>query len=347
MKHDTCTTDEAMERFADAAHRTETDILKMFDAKGFAAQLSEQESVQDMALGAFGLAQKMAYRAHRYGVLPGPLGTLMDAYWLMSGTVISDRLEDGTDKETRDRKAPDTTPGKELPPPTLHGEEIDLDADKLMFWFNAFIPGDAPFSSEVPDGPYKGKRMIPGPFSLSVWPFTMLPGSDCYLNDNRGFSNKRSASCRMHSLAVVDLASNPVKWDQHHRCDKSVEVDCEDGDEEEFGYADRSGMEFSDFSGTAKHFTVNLEGSAFDPVFNGINAWLVPNIDYEMQFIWIDVIRLLIAVGKVDEYPAFECYAQRGAGTPRTLFQLDTVAGRTPAFLYGGASVAVGGAAHL
>lgn len=70
----------------------------------------------------------------------------------------------------------------------------------VKFWINAFIPRDVSgYTKPVPGGPHRGKTMIPGP----------NPVSDCYLTDQRDFSNDIHAKSRMHS--EFRMALDPIR----------------------------------------------------------------------------------------------------------------------------------------
>lgn len=148
------------------------------------------------------------------------------------------------------------THGRVAPMPS-----VVLPTNYLFFWINAFIPRDVPgYTLYVPSGVNQGKTMIPGPvstFSISTpsfaWPASRLDlinsfagrtyrvqeyqktwhavgVSDCYLTDQRTFSDDIDAKSRMHSRFVIDL-DNPKAGllAQYHNCDVTTEIDCEDG----------------------------------------------------------------------------------------------------------------------
>lgn len=267
------------------------------------------------------------------GLEPATRRAVQTAFWSFVGQVLLQAVENNAENPEKEESEADDP--RDLPPPTIYGEEVDLDSDILMIWVNAFIPGSAPFSATVPTGPYAGQKMIPGPFALSPWPFSMLPGSDCFMTDNREFSNLRRASSRMHSLAVFDLSSSPIRWDHHHRCDLSVEVDCEQGDEEGRAYANRDSMKYLDFQEkAAKNFVVKLDAHAFDPLFGPPASLFVPYIDIELTFKWFNDSKVLMWEGTVDRYPAFEAYAQLRRAKPTPLFKLQPPGGSSPTDLY-------------
>ena len=53
------------------------------------------------------------------------------------------------------------------------------------------------------------------------------PLSDCYLTDQRNFSNDINAKSRMHSEFKVDFAGMRPTITQSHRCDLTTELDRE------------------------------------------------------------------------------------------------------------------------
>ena len=341
---------EASDQFAGALSGSDQTAFLKVDTNFYCDGFLRLKTRGQAAAAAFLAAEGIRVKLHRAKVGPSRTRKVMRGLWDLSAALMQRMAEDAgaADIEARDaptggrqptdppiRKGGEDDP-RDLPPPTIYGEELQPAENLLMFWANAFIPGDAPFSADIPDGPYAGQRMIPGPFSLTFWPFSMLPGSDCYLTDNRGFSPLRKASCRMHSLAAFDLGSAPLRWDQHHRCNRSVEVDCEDGDVEEEGYASQDNMNYRDLVGAAPTFDVHLLASGFDPVFNGPVGWVTPYIDINLKFRWVGGQKLLIVYGKVDDYPAFECYGQLGTRPTQTLFRRPVTPGLTPTALYGG-----------
>src|SRR4051812_27133264 len=87
----------------------------------------------------------------------------------------------------------------------------------LTIWISCFIPKEiAGYTRPLPGD--ATKTMIPGP----------TPISDCFLTDQRSFSNSPTASSRMRSAVIIDASSWGASSTNHH-CDNTVEVDCEDG----------------------------------------------------------------------------------------------------------------------
>lgn len=211
---------------------------------------------------------------------------------------------------------------------------------KVTLWINAFIPREvfnadgSLYTSEVPDGPHKGETMLPGPSALN----------DCFLTDQRSFSDAVAAPSRMHSEITINVKTGKV-IDQKHRCSPTHEVDCEDGEVECAATGKVSGPRFSNFRPTGgREFTVFLRALAKNPCFTGS-----PPIDYEGRFrIELNGKKNKVTVlfkGKVDAFPAFEAYAAVDGGAPKPLFQHLPPPGNTPAKLPGRASVTVSGSA--
>ena len=206
-------------------------------------------------------------------------------------------------------------------------EEIN----SVKFWINAFIPRDIPsLTGTVPSGPHSGKTMIPGP----------TPINDCFLTDQRSFSNEIHARSRMHSEFKVTVNGSQLEFTQWHNCDETVEVDCESGEVECEKIGSTSDMEFSFPSNPdpTRPFQITFDSGSSNPCFSGS-----PTIDYEGT-VTIDLKnRRLEFDGKVDEFPAFEAYATINDGAGIALFQIEPEEGKGPADLIGDANISVSG----
>ena len=206
---------------------------------------------------------------------------------------------------------------------TIYGEEIEITQEMIVLWLNAFIPGTTTNARVVPLGVHQGKTMIQGPMFYN----------DCFLTDNRSFSDDISASVRMQSLAIFDISSETVVMEAHHRCGETIELDCEDGSEDCQKTQNTNNMKWGDLEGTSQLFKVSLEGAANNPCYTGS-----PDIDYKADSITIiPEPGIVIFDGAVDEYPSFEAYIQRGSGNTATIFRESHGTGVTPASLFGGA----------
>jgi hypothetical protein len=208
----------------------------------------------------------------------------------------------------------------------------------LTFWINAFIPKDiAGLTKPVPGkGIHRGKTMIPGP----------LPKiSDCFLTDQRSFSGDRKASSRMHSEITINLTTG-LPINQAHRCDATIEVDCEDGQEECRNSASTGNMIFSNVKKTpipediGFQTEIALSGAANNACFKGS-----PNINYTGT---VSILQTSTEQGKpivsiglegfIEPFPAFEIYAALGQSMGIPIFTCPPEAGKTPRNLFGNAN---------
>lgn len=197
-------------------------------------------------------------------------------------------------------------------------------ARTVRVWLNAFIPREVPGKTSEAAGPNAGRTMLHGP----------IPGvSDCFLTDDRDFSDDPSASSRMHSEIEIDL-SGPTELFQWHDCHPTVEIDCEDGEVECLQQADTSRMQFTDLRGDPGSLVhVDLVAAANNPCFTGS-----PDIDCSGT-ITINVQARTVAFdGVIDAFPAFEMYASVDDGPALALFRTLPLPGKDPWNLPGNAS---------
>jgi hypothetical protein len=202
-------------------------------------------------------------------------------------------------------------------------EQPPAPAGRLRLWVSAFIPGAwDPLTSPVPDS--SGRTMVHGP----------VPGvSDCFLTDQRDFSADPAASSRVHSEIVLDLSTG-LTDSESHRCDDTVEVDCEDGDEEGRANGDTSRCSFAGPApDPAGRYQLDLRMAANNPLFTGS-----PDIDVTGTFVVDAAARTVSFSGKIDEFPAYEGYVALDDQPPVTLFQRLPDAGRSPADIFGEAN---------
>ena len=196
----------------------------------------------------------------------------------------------------------------------------------VKFWINAFIPRDIPnLTINVPKGTHTGKTMIPGP----------TPVSDCYLTDQRSFSNHIHAKSRMHSEFKMALTGSKLVFTQWHNCDKTCEIDCEDGDVEcdKKGSTGKMKFTFPISPNPGRPIDVKMKAGSNNPCSSGS-----PDIDYD-GVIRIDLgARSIEFMGRIDEFPAFEAYATINDGAGVNMIQKKPKAGKTPWNLFGGAS---------
>jgi hypothetical protein len=200
----------------------------------------------------------------------------------------------------------------------------------VTVWINAFIPRDIPgYSKPVPKGVHAGKTMIPGPNPLS----------DCFLTDQRGFSNSIHAKSRMHSEVTVSFVGPKPTITQAHRCDSTTEVDCEDGDVENTDTGSTSRMRFAVLPERVcvpGLIRISVDCAASNPCAPTSRAF--GDIDYNGTLTISETTRTVEFVGKIDQFPGFEAYAAMNGGAGLTLFQASPPAGNTVMNLPGDAN---------
>jgi hypothetical protein len=202
----------------------------------------------------------------------------------------------------------------------------------LKIWICSFIPKDiAGYTNAVPGG--GGKTMIPGP----------LPLSNCYLTDQRTFSNAPTALSRTRSTIEVDTATMALTAQSHH-CDNTVEVGCGDGSEKCNKTPDSSKLKITGFTSSGSKCSFVFAGGAGNPCA-GVAApdidWLV-KVTVEKQGGTVSV--KLDGGSLVEPFPAFEMYASLN-GTTKPLFQRPPDPGTTPWNLFGAPNKPVAGSA--
>lgn len=223
----------------------------------------------------------------------------------------------------------------------------------VTFWLNAFIPAHIPgYTILVPKGPHRGKTMIPGPWTTSIGvdvggvPLSSedfvrgLSGrpyrartrrfgadavgfSDCYLTDQRSFSNAIDAKSRMHSQFSLDLSGSEFVFTQEHHCDATIELDCENGCVEckRVGSTDRMKftLEPSTSGGPRNRIVVKMDCASSNPCDK--SSRLFGDIDYSGTITFDVNTREIEFVGKIDQFPAFEAYAAVNDGAGVSLIQ--------------------------
>ncbi|WP_373539327.1 hypothetical protein [Chamaesiphon sp.] len=193
----------------------------------------------------------------------------------------------------------------------------------IAFWINAFIPRDIfGLTSTVASGQYANQTKIAGPLAIS----------DCFLTDQRSFDSGRRASSRLHSEGVLYIDGDNLLLNQSHRCDPTVEIDCEDGSEECKQSADTSRMNLSLMTSTIadNKAIISVDLAANNPCFFGS-----PDIDVKGEIIVDFVAEKISFAGKVEPFPAFEAYVAIDSNRVQALFQILPLPGKTPADLFG------------
>lgn len=187
----------------------------------------------------------------------------------------------------------------------------------LKIWIRSFIPKNITgYTLAKPGG--GGDTMIPGP----------TPISDCYLTDQRTFTNAYAASSRTFSSAEIDTAALSLASQNHH-CDNTVECDCEDEAEECNETPDADELAVIGFAAVANKCTFDFKGGAGNPCAGPV----APDIDLLVHVIVeksAAALTVKLAPGSVVEpFPAFEMYASLG-GTTKEIFRRSPNAGATP-----------------
>lgn len=232
----------------------------------------------------------------------------------------------------------------------------------VTFWMNAFIPRDiSGYTISVPKGEHAGKTMIPGPHSLASLkeaqlnvPKSMLAVglSDCFLTDQRTFSNERNAKSRMHSEFTIHFGVYPPRMTQHHNCDWTTELDCEDGSQDCHKKGKTDDMKFSLIKNDPLSTNQRIGARGAKPQIGLVKVRMkcaasnpcapeskfFGDIDYEGMIMLDLANRLLRFDGKVDEFPAFEAYVAINGGPGKTVFRIEPPEGNTVLSLPGSAN---------
>ncbi|KAF5854843.1 hypothetical protein ETB97_011061 [Aspergillus alliaceus] len=221
--------------------------------------------------------------------------------------------------------AADGWPGKkswdELRVPSTEEENVN-NSIAVSFWIKAFIPLNvAGVTKSYP----KDRDM------------TMIGGipiiGDCFLTDQRGFSNASDAKSRMSSHAWVWIKPKGYRWSQRHYCDETTEVDCEDGGVEGTETQNNESMRFRLLSGSNTSVVLGFQAARNNPLVTGS-----PDIDLMGTLIVDHDDKFVEFVGKVDEFPAFEAYVSINKGSPREVARLGPKPGADPKSLFGDAN---------
>jgi hypothetical protein len=187
----------------------------------------------------------------------------------------------------------------------------------MSIWINAFIPKFVEGITQVRPG-HPNETVVHG---LAVI-------GDCFATDNRTFSTDINASSRMHSEIKLDLSGVvPGVLEYKHRCDESIEYDCEDGDEEGRAKAAPDRMKWSLASGRTDGLVqLTYRGAASNPLVTGSS-----DIDMYGTVLIEPSKRELRFVGGIDDFPAFEMYCRADDGPILTVFRAGPVPGVGPA----------------
>jgi hypothetical protein len=244
----------------------------------------------------------------------------------------------------------------------------------LKVWINAFIPFEVSGYTRMLDhGRHAGRTAVPLPGPARIIPLNWKDWDAGYLTDQRSFSSEISASCRMQSAVEFTLEPTLTVAAKMHRSSGTTEVDMETGEQLGHAVADMSGCAFgplqhgvtqgdrqyrvplgSDFTvdyppaapPVHPQYRIDVIGQAGDPLVTA-----AADIDYRGTFAIVvdpeDARRGIVTFeGRIDLFPAFECYARLGE-TTKCLFRSPPPVGNTVLDLLGGARRAVGGTARF
>lgn len=191
------------------------------------------------------------------------------------------------------------------------------------FWVKAFIPLHVEGVTQA----------YPKDSSMSMLPGIPIIG-DCFLTDHRSFDSASGASARMHSETWIWIKPDGTySWNQAHHCGETVEVDCEDGDEEGKETAGTEDMSFTEKEGSSSRVVLDFKAAGANPL-----VFAAPNIDLEGTLTLDRVAGFVEFFGKVDQFPAFEAYVSINGSAPHTIAQLGPEEGAGPSSLIGGAN---------
>jgi hypothetical protein len=187
---------------------------------------------------------------------------------------------------------------------------------KVKFWINAFIPKDiAGYTQDAPS-PYIGQTMIQ--YNVPLNPGNI--NQYCAFTDQRTFSVDFFAKHRMQSsLEIIYLGDNEIEFFTNHDIDPTHEIICETGFGGCFitGSTDEMLWENPTIEGGV--FKIDINAKSNNPCSFG-NGWS-PDIDYVGTLIIGFNTKSLSFAGYVDNFPAFEAYAEIDGDTIHTVFQ--------------------------
>ncbi len=216
-------------------------------------------------------------------------------------------------------------------------------SQEMTIWLNAFIPKEvlradgSLYTRTLGVKPFEGMTAIPPP----------IPELNCYLTDQREFSDDIDAPSRMHARAVIDLATGRLV-DGLARCNQTTSLDCDSG---AVSCRDRAPTRAIVMGESVRRVGF---GRIIELVFDAQSS--IPCLPTSTDIGWevrarveVPDDRSLIKVsaeGVVSEFPAFEMYAScNGMGTQRVIGRHPTN-GRTP-FHQDGGVVPVEGAVEF
>ena len=187
-------------------------------------------------------------------------------------------------------------------------------ADQLKIYIRAFIPQH---HSSVRPLPHSGGGTMVQPPAASI--------VGCFPTDQRSFSAEISASSRVASIATLDPTPPAKLLAQEHPSNDSNAVDCGDGSIINKAKTDTSDQKFTFVPADASKIAqLKIHASGHNPNF----VW-APAIDFDGTF-FIDLGAGTIRFeGNVDQYPAYEAYANYKDDAAVTILQIMPDYGKT------------------
>jgi hypothetical protein len=212
-------------------------------------------------------------------------------------------------------------------PPLFH---VQFKPGKLKLWMNAFIPGRIEnLTFPLVQGTHLGETVLEGP----------KPGAkECFLTDQRLFSDDQTSSVRMQILVEIDLAASVMRFIP--RTGKTVRVSCDKGSIQCERSAGADRIKAKNFSsetmadGSRRYF-ITIEAAGGNPCVElaGISI-PSPDIDWSFQISVIferstGKVKLSFD-GMIEPFPAFEMYAVLSGPQPTLLLQESPLPGSSP-----------------
>lgn len=187
----------------------------------------------------------------------------------------------------------------------------------IEIWIRSFIPN-------VHDSKPGYVRPVPKKPSLTMISGPIPTVSDCFLTDQRWFSSDVKASARIGARVIIAIGTPPKITFSEHLASESVEVDCEDGDEECRKAVDTSRSKVGPVTRQGNTVRLSVHGRANNACFAGS-----PDIHYKGDFI-VDLTAGTVKFeGIIGEFPAFEAYGRADGATSRTILQESPANGST------------------
>lgn len=226
---------------------------------------------------------------------------------------------------------------------------------RLKLWICAFIPGDVPgYTRTIPTGPHVGKTAIPMPALARLHPLNLTKDWDAgYLTDQRGFEAASDRSVRLRTVSEIELTPILAGYlgllvHAAHETSGTVELNMASGQVTCSQSADTSACsaELTLVAGLGAPSVMHLRvvGQASDPCVAG-----AADIDYEGSF-KIEAgpgVQVKVSFnGRIDPFPAYECYAELN-GVTKELWRFSPAVGADVLNLPGRANTPVFGSANF